>query len=194
MFSTPEQLSAAAKVSIDSQITLMHSLAQKTFAGFEKLIELNINVAKASFEESNTACKQMLASSDPQAFFKTGTEQGQPAAEKAMSYAKHVASIAAEIQAEFSKVAESQVAQANSKFIEMINEATKNAPAGSENAIAMLKSAMSKATEGYEQMTRSTKRAVETMEGNISSTVKQMTQAANAVTDTAKSTSKTSKK
>ena len=194
MFSTPDQLSAAAKVSIDSQITLMHSLAQKTFAGFEKLIELNINVAKTSLEESNAASKQMLASNDPQAFFKIGTEQGQPAAEKAMSYAKHVAGIASEIQAEFSKAAESQAAEVNRQFLEMMNEATKSAPAGSENAVAMLKTAMSKATEGYEQMTRSTKQAVETMQGNISNTVKQMSQAAEAATETAKSTSKASKK
>ena len=194
MFSTAEQLSAAAKVSIDSQITLMHSLAQKTFAGFEKLIELNINVAKTSLEESNAASKQMLASNDPQAFFKIGTEQGQPAAEKAMSYAKHVAGIASEIQAEFSKAAESQAAEVNRQFLEMMNEATKSAPAGSENAVAMLKTAMSKATEGYEQMTRSTKQAVETMQGNISNTVKQMSQAAEAATETAKSTSKASKK
>lgn len=193
MFSTPEQLSAAAKASIDSQLTMLHSLAQKTFAGFEQLVELNINVAKTSLEESNAAYKQMLDANGPQTLLQAGVEQSKPAAEKALSYAQQVAGIASGIQAEFSKMAESQVNEANRKLAAMIDDATKNAPAGSENAIAMMKAAMSKATEGYEQLTRSTKQAVETMEGTISNTVKQMSQAAGATT-TGKSTSKASKK
>ena len=43
--------------------------------------------------------------------------------------------IATSTQAEFTKVAEAQLSDANAKFVAMIDTAAKNAPAGSETAV-----------------------------------------------------------
>lgn len=186
MSTTPQEMSAAARLAIESQVTLFSSLAQNTFAGFEKLIELNLSVAKTSMEESNAAYNRMLASKEPTAFFGGGAT-APPTAQRAMSYAKEVAGIATEIQSGFSKVAESQLAETQRKFATLMEQASKNAPAGSESAIAMMTSMMSKATEGYEQMTRATRQAVESMEGNIAATVDKMAQTTtNATTKSGK--------
>ena len=178
MFSSPEQFSAATKANFESQLALITALTNKAFESVEKLIDLNLTVAKTSIEESTATAKQLLAAKDPQEFFSLASAQAQPTAEKAVAYGRHVASIASSAQAEFSKAAESQIAEANRKVVEIIEEATKNAPAGSENIISIVKSAFGNVNAGYEQLTKTTKQAVEAIETNVNSAVSQFSQAA----------------
>jgi hypothetical protein len=88
-----------------------------------------------------------------------------------------VASIATDAGAEFSKAAESQFAEVNRKVISLVDEVTKNAPAGSETYVSALKTAISNANAGYEQFTKTTKQAVEAIESNLNAAVSQFTQA-----------------
>jgi phasin family protein len=178
MFSNPEQFTAATKANFEAQIALITALTNKAFESVEKLVDLNLNTAKASIEESSSAAKQLLAAKDAQEFFKVSAEQAQPSAEKAIAYGRHVATIASGVQAEFTKAAEEQVAEANRKVLALIEEATKNAPAGSENVVAMVKTAIGTANASYEQLAKTTKQAVEALETNLNSAVSQMTQAA----------------
>jgi phasin family protein len=184
----PEQFSAATKANFDAQLALITALTGKAFEGVEKFVELNLAVAKTTFEESNAAAKQLLAAKDPQEFFALTAAQAQPNAEKAISYGRHVSGILATTQAEFTSAAEAQIADTNKKVIALIDEVSKNAPAGSENIVALVKSTIGNASAGYEQLTKSTKQAVQTLEANVTTAVNQLTQA------TAKATPKTAKK
>jgi phasin family protein len=143
----------------------------------EKLVELNINTAKAALEDSSATARQLLAVKDAQEFFAVSASQAQPAAEKALAYGRQVASIATDAGAEFSKAAESQFAEVNRKVISLVDEVTKNAPAGSETYVSALKTAISNANAGYEQFTKTTKQAVEAIESNLNAAVSQFTQA-----------------
>ncbi|MGH8808358.1 MAG: TIGR01841 family phasin [Noviherbaspirillum sp.] len=186
MFAIPEQFSAVSKASLEAQLALITSLTNKTFEGVEKMVELNLNVAKASLEESNVAVKQLLAAKEPQEFLSLAAAQAQPNAEKALSYGRHLATIASGVQAEFSKAAEAQIAETSRKVLELVEEVTKNAPAGSENAIALVKSAIGNANAGYEQLTKTTKQAVEALEANLNTAVTQFAQPAAKATRAAK--------
>lgn len=178
MLSYQEQFSNATRSQFEATLELMSSLASKTFEGMEKLVDLNMNVVRNSLEESNTAMQQLLAAKDPQTFFSTTAAQAQPNAEKALAYARHLATIASGLQAEFTKATEAQLAENNRKVVALVEEVSKNAPAGSENVIAFMKSAIGNASAGYEQLSKSTKQAVEAMEININNAASQMTQAA----------------
>ena len=187
MFAIPEQFSNATKANFESQFAIFSALSAKAFEGMEKLIELNITAAKASLEESSAATKQLLSAKDPQEFFSLSAAQAQPTAEKAVSYGRQVASIAAGTQAEFTKAAELQIAETNRKVVALVDEVSKNAPAGSENVVAAIKAGLGNASAGYEQFTKTTKQAVEAMETNVTAAVSQFTQAAQkAVPKTAK--------
>ncbi len=178
MFAIPEQFSNATKANFESQFAIFASLTSKAFEGVEKLVELNITAAKATLEESSAAARQLLSAKDPQEFFSLSAAQAQPTAEKALSYSRQLASIATATQAEFSKAAETQIAETNRKVISLVDEVSKNAPAGTENAVAILKSAIGNANAGYEQLTKTTKQAVEALESNVNAAVSQFTQAA----------------
>lgn len=178
MFAIPEQFSAASKASFEAQLSLITALTNKTFEGVEKIVDLNLNVAKASLEESNAAAKQFLSVKDPQEWLTLAAAQAQPNAEKALAYGRHLAGIASGVQAEFTKAAEAQIAETSRKVLELVEEVSKNAPAGSENAVALLKTAIGNANAGYEQLTKTTKQAVETLEANLNTAVSQFGQPA----------------
>lgn len=176
MFTIPEQLSVASKANIEAQVVLLSNLTNKYFEGVEQVISLNLATAKQSLEESSVAAKQLFAVKDTQEFLSLIAAQTQPNAEKALAYSRSLASITSAIQAEFTKAAETQVAEVSRKALELVEELTKNAPAGSENAIALMKSAIGNANAGYEQLAKNTKQAVEVLETNLNNAVSQFTQ------------------
>lgn len=186
MFSTPEQFSAATKANLDTQLAVIAELTGKAFAGVEQIVGLNISAAKASLEESSAAAKQFLSAKDPQEFFSLTAAQAQPNAEKALAYGRHVAGIMSSTHAEFTKAAETQIAEANRKVVALVEDLSKNAPAGTENAIAMVKSAIANANAGYEQLAKTAKQAADAVEVNTSAAVSQFTQAAEKTTSRAK--------
>ncbi|MBV6321368.1 MULTISPECIES: phasin family protein [Duganella] len=178
MFSIPEQFSNATKANFEAQFAIFSALTNKAFEGVEKFVDLNLTAAKASLEESSITTKQLLSAKDPQEFFSLASAQAQPNAEKTIAYGRHLATIASSTGAEFSKAAETQIAETNRKVISLVEEVSKNAPAGSENAVAILKSAIGNANAGYEQFAKTAKQAVESIESNMTSAVNQFTAAA----------------
>lgn len=187
MFTIPEQISAASKANIEAQVALLSNLTNKYFASVEQVVGLNIATAKQSLEESGTTAKQLFAAKDPQEFLSLIAAQTQPTAEKTLAYGRSLASITSAVQAEFTKAAETQVAEVSRKTLELVEELTKNAPAGSENAVALLKSAIGSANAGYEQLAKTTKQAVEALETNLNNAVDQFAQpAAKAAANRAK--------
>jgi phasin family protein len=171
-----EQFSATSKASIEANLSLLTSFYSKAFESFEKVVDLNLTAAKSSLEDSTSAARQLLAAKDPQEFLTLAAAQAQPNMEKVIAYGRHLSTITAGVQAEFGKAAEAQIAETGRKVLELVEEASKNAPAGSENAVAMLKSAIANSSAGYEQFTKSTKQAVEVMETNLNNAVNQFTQ------------------
>ncbi|WP_296949052.1 phasin family protein [uncultured Massilia sp.] len=177
MFAFPEQFSNATKANLESQFALMSALTTKTFEGVEKLVGLNLSTAKSALEDSSANARQLLGAKDAQEFFALSAQQAQPTAEKALSYGRQLASIAADTGAEFSKAAESQIAEVNRKVISLVDEVTKNAPAGSETYVSALKTAITNANAGYEQFSKTSKQAVEAIESNLNAAMSQFGQA-----------------
>ena len=173
MFAIPEQFSNATKANLESQFALLSSLTSKTFESMEKLVELNINTARATLSDGSSSARQLLAAKDPQEFFQLSAAQAHPTAEKALTYSRQLASIASGTGAEFSKAAESQIVEANRKVIALVDEVSKNAPAGSETFVAAVKTAISNANAGYEQFSKTTKQAVEALESNMNAAISQ---------------------
>ncbi|MES2742218.1 MAG: TIGR01841 family phasin [Pseudomonadota bacterium] len=186
MFSIPEQFSSATKANLETQFAIFSSLTSKAFESIEKIVALNLTAAKASMEESSATARQLLAAKDPQEFFSLTSAHAQPAAEKALAYSRQLAAIASGTQAEFNKAAETQIAETNRKVISLVEEVSKNAPAGSENAVAMFKSAIGNANAGYEQFSKTAKQAAEVIETNLNTAVNQFSQAAEKVVARAK--------
>ena len=159
----PEQLIAAQKSNVD----VLFDLTNKAFEGVEKLVELNLQVARTAISEAAENTKAALSAKDAQEFLALQASLLQPAAEKAAAYSRHLYDIAAATSAEVSKVAETTAAEAQSKFMAAVDSAVKNAPAGSENAVALVKSAVAAANNAFEGVQKAVKQATETAEANF---------------------------
>jgi phasin family protein len=160
---TAEQLLAAHK----SNVETMFDLSAKAFSGVEKLVELNLQVAKTSLSEAAETTQAMLSVKDAQELFALQASLMQPSAEKAAAYGRHVYEIVAGTGAEVGKVAESTMTDTQKKVLALVDNAVKNAPAGSENAVALVKSAVAAANNAYESVSKAAKQAGEVAEANF---------------------------
>ncbi|MEO8600074.1 MAG: phasin family protein [Burkholderiaceae bacterium] len=182
MFSNTDQYTAATKALFESQIAAFSALSNIAVQGTEKLIELNVAVAKASAADSAAATKDLLAVKDPQAFFALATALAKPNSEKVAAYNRHLTDIVSSTKDELTKVVEAQVADTQKKVSALVDSISKNAPAGSENVIAMLKSSVANANAGYEQVNNATKQAIEATEEQVAKASEQFSQAGKKVT------------
>jgi phasin family protein len=160
---TAEQFVAAHKANVET----LFGLTNKAFEGVEKLVELNLQVAKAAMGEAAETTKAALSVKDAQELMALQAGLLQPAAEKAAAYSRHLYDIAAATTAEVNKVAEETAADAQKKFMGLVDTAVKNAPAGSENAVALVKSAVAAANNAYESIQKATKQATDVAEANF---------------------------
>jgi phasin family protein len=160
---TAEQMMAAHKANVET----LFGLTNKAFEGVEKLVELNLQVAKAALGEVADNTRAAMSVKDAQELLALQATMLQPAAEKAASYSRHLYDIAAATQAEVAKVAEAQMADAQKTFATSVDAALKNAPAGSENAVALVKSAMAAANNAYESVSKAAKQAADVAEANF---------------------------
>lgn len=175
--SNAEQFLAAHKAGV----TTLFDLTQKAFEGFEKLVELNLQVAKATMDEAAQHTQAVLSVKDAQELLALQAGLLQPAAEKAAAYGRHVYDIASSTGSEVSKVAESQLADAQKKFVSVVDSAVKNAPAGTENAVVLVKSAVAAANNAFDTVQKAAKQAADVAEANfqaMTNTAVKATQAA----------------
>jgi phasin family protein len=177
---TAEQVLAAQK----SNVQILFGLTGKAFEGVEKLVELNLQVARAALGEASDTATAALSVKDAQELMALQASLLQPSAEKAAAYSRHVYEIAAATNAEVTKVAEAQMADAQKKFLGLVDSASKNAPAGSENAVALMRSAVAAANNAFESVQKAAKQAADVAEANFQA----MT--ATAVKATSQATSK----
>jgi phasin family protein len=173
---TPEQIAAAQKANLES----LFGLTTKAFEGVEKLIELNLQVVKSTLAEGQENAQRLLSVKDAQELIALQASLSQPVAEKVLSYGRHLYEIASSTQAEFAKVAEAQFEEQNKKVQALVDNVAKNAPAGSETAVAALKSALNAANTTYETVQKATKQAVEIAETNFNAAAAVATKAATA--------------
>lgn len=160
---TAEQIVAAQKANIET----LFGLTQKAFEGVEKLVELNVQATKAALSESANNAQAMLSVKDAQELLTLQASLMQPLAEKTAAYSRHLYNIASGTSAEFSKAAEAQSADMQKRFMSVVDNASKNAPAGSETAVAVMKSAVSAASNAMESVQKAVKQATEMAEANF---------------------------
>lgn len=168
MFTTPDQYSSLHKTSID----MMHTATVASMAGFEKLASLNMQAARASFEETTEMMKSLLEVKDAKSFSDLTATSLQPASEKVSAYAKHCYEIASETGGELARLLEKQMADGNKQLFAAIDSMARNAPAGSEGVMTLVKSAVSAANTAFDQVSRATKQAVEMAEANMAAASK----------------------
>jgi phasin family protein len=162
---TPEQLAAAQKANLET----LSGLTNQALKSIEKLVELNMHIAKQSLGESMSSAKKALEVKDIQQLLAHQAEAVQPMAEKIMAYSRHLYELAHETQESFTKSAEKEFQDGQKKINALVEDWTKNAPVGSDAAINAMKQAIASATNVFENSQKAVKYAVEVAQSNLKS-------------------------
>jgi len=160
---TAEQIMASHKANIET----LFGLTQKAFEGVEKLVELNVQATKAALAETANHTHAVMGVKDAQELLALQAALVQPLAEKTAAYSRHLYDIASAAGADLSKTFEGQAADAQKKFVGLVDSAAQNAPAGSETAVAVMKSAVAAASNAFESVQKAVKQASDMAESNF---------------------------
>jgi phasin family protein len=179
---TPEQIASAQKANIET----LFGLTSKAFEGVEKIVELNVAASRAALNEAANHSQALLNVKDVQSLLALQTSFFQPLAEKTAAYNRHLYNIATSTGTELNKALEAKSSEYQQSFNRLVESTTQNAPAGSETAVAMMKSAVSAANNAFEGVQKAVKQASDLAEANFKAVA---TTAANATQAATKSNS-----
>ena len=179
---TAEQILAAQKANVET----LFGLTTKAFEGVEKLVELNVQASKAALSEAASTSQAVLGVKDAQELLALQASLFQPLAEKTASYSRHLYDIASGTGAEFNKAFEGKAAEAQKAFADLVDSAAKNAPAGSETAMAVMKSAVAAANNAFESVQKAVKQASDVAEANFNAVASNAVSATKTATAAAK--------
>ncbi|MCL2344283.1 MAG: phasin family protein [Desulfobulbus sp.] len=177
-FTTPEQFAAANKAAVDSLL----SVANAALASAERIAALNLNTARSVLEDSVSGTKALFGAKDVQEALSIQASLAQPNVEKAVAYSRSVYEISAQAQEELSKTMETQFSGFQKQVADLLDKAAKSAPAGSDVAVAAVKSALAAANSAFDNLNKAAKQVAEITEANVAAatnaTVKAVGQAA----------------
>ncbi len=163
LYPTPEDLSEAQKQNIDA----MMKLSQKAFEGIEKMVELQLDAARSSLQETADKFQALMSVKDAADVVSLNKNIAAPNAEKALAYSRTIYDIASQTSSEVHRLVDAQIADANKKLIDALEEFSRTAPAGSEGVVAMMKSSLTAANSAYETANKAARQVDEIAERNM---------------------------
>ena len=179
---TAEQIVASHKATLET----LFGLTNKAVEGVEKLVELNVTASRAALSEAANHTQAVLGVKDAQELLALQAGLFQPLAEKAAAYSRPLYAIASGPGAAFGKAFEGKVAEGQAQFAALVDNAAKNAPAGSESAVAVMKSAVAAANNAFESVQKAVKQASDVAEANLAAVTTSATNAAKSASAAAK--------
>jgi len=160
---TIDQIASTPK----AHVAAVAQLGSKALESVEQIAALNLKTGKAALAESAAYVQDLLSVKSPQDVLALCSGAVQPMAEKVAAYSRELYNIASGANAEFNKVANTQAADVQKQFVAVVDNALKNAPQGSEAAVAAVKNAVSTASAAIESVQKAVKQATDLTEANM---------------------------
>lgn len=163
MIATPDQISSAQRQAYDSMVNFTNSALE--FA--EKMAQLHLSFAKESTDAGVEQGKKMMGVKDVQELLQTQSSSFQPHFERLVNYSKNLMEISSDAQEEMTKSIEGQMSEMNRVVVDALDRAAKNGPAGSEAAVAAVKSVLAASSSAYDSMNNAAKKVAEIAATNM---------------------------
>ena len=170
---TPEKFAAAAKTNVEASLSSASAFVATVFTAVERVSTLNLATARTAFDESVAFSKAVLAAKDPQAIAALNLAALTPSVEKSIAYGRSLSVIGTDTKEELTKLVEAEAAVLGKNFDASLEELFKNAPAGSEAAVAAFQSAMSNGQKAVESAQAAIQKATATAQANFETVSKQ---------------------
>ena len=153
---TPEQINLSNK----SNMETLTNLTRKAFEGFEKLLELNIQLSKTVMNEQVTQMNDVASAKDAQSLMTLQSQFLAPMTEKAIAYSRHLQTIAMETQAALIATTNENFQERSEKIQTLISEIA-TSPKNTLPIVNIMKQSVTNANQVFESTQKAIQQAME---------------------------------
>lgn len=140
-----------------SIVDAANKFAKVSFDSAERMFALNMEASKVSLDETSKSAKSLSSVKDVQDLNGLRTKSAETGLEFLMGYSKNFYEISTAAQAQYTALVEERVGQIQKSVADSLDKVSKSAPAGSDVAIAALKSSMAASTAAIDSLSKATK-------------------------------------
>jgi phasin family protein len=158
-----EQLSEMNKGSVETTL----KFAKIYMGSAEKLLKLQLEAAKSALEENARNARALMEAKDVQQAVALRTKLAEASMESAMNFSRNVYEVASQTQQEITSLLEERLSEFNKSVAGSVDKAAKNAPAGTDVAVAALKSTVAATSAAVDSMTKAAKQVAEFAEASM---------------------------
>lgn len=169
MTTVSEHISTFGRTQVESALRFVTIAAEST----EKLFDLQIKNSKAAFNEGMKNAKALTEVKDFSELPAWTSLTFQPGVDKANAYARNLYEVVAGIQSEIGAALETQLADLGKEISVALDTALKSAPAGSEPAVAAVKSVIGTVNTVYENIAKASRQLATLTEANLTAAATQ---------------------
>ncbi len=154
---TQEQITAANKANLET----LAQLSRKAFDGIEKLMELNLQVAKTLMQENVEHLQDSSKAKDIKEYMSMQANFVQPMTEKAIAYSKHFYSIANDTQSGINEVSKADIQKLSTQMQKSMKDISSQTPNNSDAMVNLIKQAVANASTAFESSQKAVKQAID---------------------------------
>jgi len=176
MITNPSQFLELQRV----QVKALNAVGQSLIAAAEKLASLNVAAVRSAIDSATGAAQSLSDIRDPTDLFALSGASAQPALERLVKYSREVVGIANGVSAEIGKVVEQQISDSNRRMADLLEFVAKSAPAGSEQAVALLRSAVAAGNTAFDTVSKVSRQTTDWAQANFAAAAKAATTTAAA--------------
>ena len=137
-----ESASRAARISMDSA---------------ERTLTVQIEYAMGAIKQATLNARAATEVKDVQELLALRARIAENALENLIGYSRSLYEVASEAQSEYSRLAEERMAEFQQAVTEGVDQAARSAPAGSDVAVAAVKSQLAAATAAFDSLNKAAK-------------------------------------
>ena len=152
---TVETAARVARISMDSA---------------ERAMAVQLEYAKGALSQASLNARALAQVKDVQELLSVRTRIAENTLENVMGYSRSLYEVAATAHTEWSKLAEERMARFQRAVTESVDEAAKTAPAGSDVAVAAIKSQLAATTAAFDSFTKAAKNMASFAEAGVAAT------------------------
>jgi phasin family protein len=143
-------VSELAGVAVDS----LSRLTRISMDGAERAIAVQLEYAKGAISQATLNARAVSQAKDVQELLSLRTRIAENTLENMMGYSRSLYEVASEAQSELGRLAEERMSSFQRAVAETVDQAARSAPAGSDVAVAAMKSSLAATTAAFDTFTK----------------------------------------
>jgi phasin family protein len=163
MYNATEQFAELNKVGVANATRL----AALSIENAEKLFKLNVTVAKTAFAHGVESVQAAAGIKDVQQLMALRAKVAEENMQTAVGYGRTLYAIASEAQGNYTALAEEAWSAYSKNVAAIVDNASKNAPAGADAAVNAFKSTFAASSAAFDQFQRATKQVVNLADASV---------------------------